>query len=132
MHHVPVPRRLCCSSGIISHCQWCGVTPSLHMRSTLLCLPFKFGSVALPCLWRMPYEPCLARALGDHEWAVRHGADSGHWVGPSLVVVTTVVVMRQLLAWTMLTTPEAFTGCTCACCTAGDLQVCQHLRNSCK
>jgi pyruvate-formate lyase-activating enzyme len=39
------------------------------------CLSLSLASCFFPCLWCMPYEPSLARPLGAHERAVRHGPD---------------------------------------------------------
>jgi hypothetical protein len=35
----------------------------------------ELASCIRPCLWIMPYEPSLARALVAHERAVRRGPD---------------------------------------------------------
>jgi hypothetical protein len=39
------------------------------------CTSMELTSCLCPCLWIMPYEPSLARALVAHERAVRRGPD---------------------------------------------------------
>ena len=39
------------------------------------CTSVELTSCLCPCLWIMPYEPSLARALVAHERAVRRGPD---------------------------------------------------------
>ena len=54
---------------------WCVFWAGGQVVVVGFCTSVELTPCLCPCLWIMPYEPSLARALVAHERAVRRGPD---------------------------------------------------------